>query len=110
MHTTRRAYEELRLGNVAPSMADRQRIWLIEPSDSVATVEFSLVRVREMLRLVETSATFSAGTIADRVSTQRAALSDLVVAAQQRLDDAHATRLPVCGGMRSHPNFHYRAQ
>lgn len=87
MHTTRRAYEELRLGNVAPSMADRQRIWLIEPSDSVATVEFSLVRVREMLRLVETSATFSAGTIADRVSTQRAALSDLVVAAQQRLDD-----------------------
>src|SRR5450755_986890 len=63
MHPTRRAYEELRVGSVAPSMADRQRIWLVEPSDSVASVEFCLVRVREMLRQVEPPASFSHGSI-----------------------------------------------
>ena len=72
MHPTRRAYEELRTGSVAPSMADRQRIWMVEPSDSIATVEFCLVRVREMLRQVEPP--FPAGTIADRVSAARVAL------------------------------------
>ena len=84
MHPTRRAYEQLRTGSVAPSMADRQRIWMVEPSDSVAAVEFCLVRVREMLRQVEPP--FPASTIADRVSASRVALSELVVATQPALD------------------------
>jgi hypothetical protein len=86
MHPTRRAYEELRVGSVAPSMADRQRIWLVEPSDSVASVEFCLVRVREMLRQVEPPASFSHGSIADRVSMARDALSALVVDTQTYLN------------------------
>jgi hypothetical protein len=53
MHPTRGAYEELRTGSVAPSMATRHRISLLAPADSVIAVEFCLEQVRKMLRLVE---------------------------------------------------------
>ena len=94
MHPTRRAYEELRTGSVAPSMADRQRISLVEPAGSVTAVEFCLERTREMLRQVEppngarkeAALTFPAGTIASRVSAARVALSDLVAVIQPTLD------------------------
>ena len=94
MHPTRSAYEELRTGTVAPSMADRQRIWLVEPSNSVATVEFCLERVRDMLRHVEpakdadkqaTTASLD-GTIAGRVEAARAVLCNLVEGAQSKLN------------------------
>jgi hypothetical protein len=94
MHPTRRAYEELRTGSAAPSMADRNRIWLLEPSDSVTAVEFCLERVREMLRKVESptnsrrppAPASGPETIADRVWASRVALCGLVDAVQPTLD------------------------
>jgi hypothetical protein len=94
MHPTRRSYEELRTGSAAPSMADRNRIWLIEPAESVTAVEFCLERVREMLRKVEPHANsrsaaapaIGAETIADRVWAARVALWDLAAAVQPYLD------------------------
>jgi hypothetical protein len=90
MHPTRRAYEELRTGSVAPSMAARQHIPLVAPPESVIAVEFCLERAREMLRLVEPlndrknapALTFPDGTIAKRVSNARVALSDLMALVQ----------------------------
>jgi hypothetical protein len=90
MHPTRRAYEALRTGSVAPSMADRQHIPLVAPPESVIAVEFCLERAGEMLRLVEPpdvrqnapAPTYPDGTIAHRVSNARVALSELITAVQ----------------------------
>jgi hypothetical protein len=111
VHPTRRAYEELRTGSVAPSMADRQRIWLFEPADSVTAIEFCLERVREMLRQVEPATgassdaapAFPAGTIASRLSAERVALADLVEEIQPTLntilrDEAGGKRRAVIEG------------
>jgi hypothetical protein len=95
MHPTRHAYEELRTGSAAPSMADRNRIWLLEPAESVTAVEFCLERVREMLRKVEPSKAiknspaliFQPGTLAHRVDAERMALTKLVGDAQAPLTD-----------------------
>jgi hypothetical protein len=87
MHPTRRAYEELRTTIVPPSMADRQHIWLVEPSSSVAAIEFCLERVREMLRLVDPPKDATpTTTITGRVIAARVALVDLVAATQPALD------------------------
>jgi hypothetical protein len=94
MHPTRLAYEELRVGSVVPSMADRQRIWLFEPASGVTAAEFCLERVRDMLRQAEPAGTATneapptvpAVTIAGRVSAARTALSGQLAAVQPMLD------------------------
>jgi len=86
MHPTRRAYEELRTSIVPPSMADRQRVSLVEPPNSVTPIEFCLERVREILRQVEPSTNDRETTIARRVNVNRSTLSALVEINEQLLD------------------------
>ena len=81
-HPTRRAYEELRVASVPPTLAERQRIRLFEPRTSVTALEFCLERVRELIR--RPSIANSPAHDAES-SNEAATLSERVADARERL-------------------------
>ena len=82
-HPSRRAFEELRVASVPPTLAERQSIRLFEPRTSVTALEFCLERVRELIRRptkADASAHDSAApSVADTLSARVAAARDRLV-------------------------------
>jgi hypothetical protein len=115
-HPTRRAYEELRVASVPPTLAERQHIRLFEPRTSVTALEFCLERVRELIRrppipetVVHDSASpLVADTLSARVADAREKLVAEVTQAEGTL-----TRLLQCqaeGDWRSALNLKHALQ
>jgi hypothetical protein len=98
-HPSRRAYEELRVASVPPTLAERQHIRLFEPRTSVTALEFCLERVRELIRrpaIAESSAHASAEPLgADTLSARVADARDRLVAEVSDAEGA-LTRLLEC--------------
>ncbi|MEA2648139.1 MAG: hypothetical protein QOG61_574 [Candidatus Binataceae bacterium] len=98
-HPSRRAYEELRVASVPPTLAERQRIRLFEPRTSVTALEFCLERVRELIRrpaIAETAPHDSAAPlVADTLSARVANARDRL-AAEVSEAEGTLTRLLEC--------------
>jgi len=98
-HPSRRAYEELRVASVPPTLAERQHIRLFEPRTSVTALEFCLERVRELIRrpaIEESLAHASAAPIvADTLSARVASARDRLAAEVSEAESA-LTRLLEC--------------
>jgi hypothetical protein len=95
-HPSRRAYEELRVASVPPSLAERQHIRLFEPRTSATALEFCLERVRELVRrpaVAEPAAPAAPGSPAvDTLSARIADTRDRLAAETTHVEDA-LTRL-----------------
>jgi hypothetical protein len=98
-HPSRRAYEELRVASVPPTLAERQHIRLFEPRTSVTALEFCLERVRELIRrptIANTSAHDSAAPpVAETLSARVADARDRLAAEVSEAEGA-LTRLLQC--------------
>lgn len=98
-HPSRRAYEELRVASVPPTLAERQRIRLFEPRTSVTALEFCLERVRELIRRPASAGTSAhdsaAPLVADTLSARVADARDRLAAEVTEAEGA-LTRLLEC--------------